>query len=194
MILNVDSVISIFVEPIMVKAFEVIEKINEIKTDKPLMQVVMPLPEFWNEYRHNSLKKIPLFKNPEDPAKVISNIYHFHKGRKNLPRLKESDNSPILKNKGKGLLTQSEVSDLMKKYNIPLAETKIVSLFEINNNEFQYPLVLKAVGKDIIHKSELNAVQLNIKNREELIAKAVEMEKKLLHTYIFNSTFFNCKI
>jgi len=59
---NVDSVISIFVEPIMVNAFEVIEKINEIEPQKPLMQVVMPLPEFWNQYRLNSKKKIPSIK------------------------------------------------------------------------------------------------------------------------------------
>ena len=67
----------------------------------------------------------------------------------------------------------------MKNYNIPIAETKIVSHYEIDNHNFQYPLVLKAVGKDIIHKSELNAVHLNIKSREELAAKADEMVKSL---------------
>jgi len=176
---NVDSVISIFVEPIMVNAFEVIEKINEIEPQKPLMQVVMPLPEFWNQYRLNSKKKIPLFRNPEDPAIVISNVLHFHSGRKDAQRLKKSKMNSFLKNKRNGFLNQEEVSALMKNYGIPLAETKIVNHYEINNREFQYPAVLKAVGKDIIHKSELNAVHLNIKNREELIAKADEMEKSL---------------
>ncbi|OGU76112.1 MAG: acetyl-CoA synthetase [Ignavibacteria bacterium RBG_16_34_14] len=181
---NVDSIISVFVEPIMVNAFEVIERINEIKPAKPLMQVVMPLPEFWDQYRLNSKKKIPLFRNPENPAKVISNILRFYSGKKETLRLKKSKDDSFLKNKGNGFLTQEKVSALMKNYNIPLAETRIVSHYEINNRDFQYPVVLKAVGRDIIHKSELNAVHLNIKNREELIRKAEEMEKSL-HTQEF---------
>ncbi len=51
---NVDAVISVFVEPIMVKALPVIESINDIKSEKPIFQVVMPLPEFWQEYRTES--------------------------------------------------------------------------------------------------------------------------------------------
>ncbi|HEX9739550.1 MAG TPA: acetate--CoA ligase family protein, partial [Ignavibacteriaceae bacterium] len=172
---DVDSVISIFVEPIMGDAFEVIEKINEVIVSKPLLQVVMPLPEFREKYRLNSKKKIPLFRNPEDPAKVISNVLHFFSGRKNITRLKKSVSSSFLTNKQKGFLNQQDVSSLMKYYKIPVAETKIVSSSQISNNEFKYPLVLKAVGEKIIHKSELKGVALNIKNKSELIKTTKEM-------------------
>ena len=47
---NVDAVVSIFVEPVMVNAFEVIESVNSIKSEKPIYQVCMPLPEFWSKY------------------------------------------------------------------------------------------------------------------------------------------------
>ncbi len=77
---NVDAVISVFVEPVMVPSFNVIENINSIKSEKPIFQVVMPLPEFWENYRLNSKYKKPLFKNPEEPAKVISHIL-FHSGK-----------------------------------------------------------------------------------------------------------------
>jgi acetyltransferase len=63
----------------------------------------------------------------------------------------------------------------MKYYKIPLAETKIVSSSQISNDEFKYPLVLKAVGEKIIHKSELKGVALNIKNKSELIKTTKEM-------------------
>ena len=76
---NADVVVSIFVEPIMVPAFEVIEGINNIVSEKPIFQVVMPLPESWEKYRRDSLTKKPLFRNPEDPAKVISNILFYSK-------------------------------------------------------------------------------------------------------------------
>ncbi len=176
---NVDSVISLFVEPIMVNAFGVIEKINEIEPSKPLMQVVMPLPEFWNEYRLNSKKKIPLFRNPEDPAKVLSNMIHFYSGRKKVGRLNKSGKASSLNNAGNEFLSQNGISKLLKKYKIPFAESKIVNLNKIRISDFQFPLVLKAVGKDIIHKSELNAVHLDILSKEELILKAEEMMKRL---------------
>ena len=76
---NVDVVVSIFVEPIMVPAFDVIEGINSIVSNKPIFQVVMPLPESWEKYRRDSITKKPLFRNPEDPAKVISNILFYSK-------------------------------------------------------------------------------------------------------------------
>ena len=80
---NVDAVISVFVEPIMVPAMPVIEGINEIvdhpfgKSKKPIFQVVMPLPEFWNQYRKESKTKRSLFRRPEDPAVVIGNMLKF---------------------------------------------------------------------------------------------------------------------
>ena len=83
---NVDAVISVFVEPIMVKALPVIEGINDIKSEKPIFQVVMPLPEFWQEYRTESKTKRSLFKRPEDPAVVINNLLKFQ----NKTRLKKA--------------------------------------------------------------------------------------------------------
>ncbi|MGB5288106.1 MAG: CoA-binding protein, partial [Ignavibacteriaceae bacterium] len=63
---NVDAIISVFVEPIMVPAMPVIEGINGIISGKPIFQVVMPLPEFWEKYRKESKTKRSLFRRPED--------------------------------------------------------------------------------------------------------------------------------
>lgn len=174
---NVDSVISVFVEPIMVDAFEVIEKINEIEPSKPLLQVVMPLPEFWEKYRLNSKKKIPLFRNPEDPSLVLSKVLKYCSAKNEQPRLKKQKNSE-LKNE-KGFLSQEKLIPLLNNYNIPLVKTEILSFNDLEKNEFSYPVVLKAVGENIIHKTELNAVALNIKTKDELINKAKEMADKL---------------
>ncbi len=88
---NVDAVISVFVEPIMVKALPVIEGINDIKSEKPIFQVVMPLPEFWQEYRTESKTKRALFKRPEDPAVVINNLLKFQNKKANNGRIKKKD-------------------------------------------------------------------------------------------------------
>ena len=136
----------------------------------------MPLPEFWNQYRKESKTKRSLFKRPEDPAVVIGNMLKFknkpeHDGRlKSQPvKLKE-----VNFQKGK-LLNQDEVSKISKHYNFPFVQTKILSYDKLKNSNLQFPVVLKAVGEKIIHKSELKGVVLNIKDKIELIKNADEM-------------------
>ena len=174
---NVDAIISVFVEPIMVKALPVIEKINDINSDKPIFQVVMPLPEFWAEYRKKSKTKKPLFRNPENPAVVIAGMLKFKNRPHNTGRLTAGTLIKInLKNSAGKFLSQREVQSLADSYSLPLIKDKLVSLNDITKPDVEYPVVLKAVGKDIVHKSDLHGVILNIGSKEELIRKAEEMK------------------
>ncbi len=174
---NVDSVISVFVEPIMVKALPVIEGINEIKSTKPIFQVVMPLPEFWQEYRTNSVTKLALFKKPEDPAVVISNMLSFNNKKSNANRIKleESIEDFKLVEKFGRFLSPNEVAQLCNHYKLPLVKDEILSIQELSKKEIHFPIVLKAVGEKIIHKTDLKGVALNIKTKENLIKTAEEM-------------------
>jgi len=180
---NVDAVISVFVEPIMVPAMPVIEGINEImgihsfgKNDKPIFQVVMPLPEFWDQYRKESKTKKSLFRRPEDPAVVIGNILKFKNKPSNKSRL--SSNSVQIKGlqfAGNKFLTQEEVIKISEHYNLPIIKTQLFKYDELKNADLKLPIVLKAVGEKIIHKTELRGVILNIKSKDELIKTADEM-------------------
>jgi len=177
---NVDAVISIFVEPVMVPAMPVIENVNDIQSSKPIFQLVMPLPEFWEEYRKNSKLKKSLFRRPEEPAVVISNLLKF----KNKPGIDGRLRANYTKIEGinfAGLndkfLTQQEVKKVADCYNLPIIQSHILKYNELKNSELEFPIVLKAVGEKIIHKSDLKGVTLNIKNREDLIINANEMKK-----------------
>jgi acetate---CoA ligase (ADP-forming) len=174
---NVDSVISVFVEPIMVKALPVIEGINDIQTDKPIFQVVMPLPEFWDEYRTESKSRRSLFRNPEDPAVVIGNlIKHSSHDRKAVRLSKNSLQSKIDFSDYTGnFLPQEKVDALYSQYNLPIIKNLILNFDELKKSDLDFPVVLKAVGEKIIHKSDLQGVVLNIENKEELIKAAEEM-------------------
>ena len=173
---NVDAVISVFVEPIMVPALPVIEGINSIKAGKPIFQVVMPLPEFWDQYRKNSKTNRSLFRRAEDPAVVIGNMLKFNNKPSNQNRLqpKTLKLNNIQIEKGK-FLPQEDVIQISDYYELPIIKTQIFNYEELKTIELNFPDVLKAVGEKIIHKSELNAVVLNIKNKEELIKSADEM-------------------
>jgi acetate---CoA ligase (ADP-forming) len=172
---KVDVVVSIFVEPIMVPAFEVIEGINSIASDKPIFQVVMPLPESWERYRKYSIIKKPLFRNPEDPAKVISNTL-FYSQRKNLGKYLTSRTSKIDLGDSSGFIDHAHIKILCNAYDIPLVRSLVVKKNAIIKCEpSYYPLVLKGLSKNVVHKSELNAVKLNLKNQKELIQAELEI-------------------
>ena len=173
---NVDAVISVFVEPIMVPAMPVIEGINEIESDKPIFQVVMPLPEFWELYRKKSKTKRPLFRRPEDPAVVIGNMIKFKNKPTNKNRLQpKSEYVAGIKLKQDRFLSQDEVIKISDHYNLPIIKTYLLKYEELKTADLKFPVVLKAVGEKIIHKSELKGVVLNIKDKDELMKIADEM-------------------
>ncbi|MGA9292375.1 MAG: acetate--CoA ligase family protein [Ignavibacteriaceae bacterium] len=176
---NVDAIISVFVEPVMVDAFKVIENVNSIKSEKPLFQVVMPLPEFREKYRKHSKTKLPLFRKAEEPAQIISNIlFYTNKKQKQPLAVKEKNQGKTdLKNQlTDGWLSTEQINILAENYDLPVVKTLIINPGEINKNDLEYPLVLKGISKNVLHKTEMNAVKINIKNREELASAEMDIK------------------
>ena len=192
---NVDAVISIFVEPVMVPAFPLIEEINDVKSDRPIFQVVMSLPEFWEEYRTNSKFKTPLFRNSEEPAKVIANMLFYSKKKKKS--VNKPGNIVEINPYKNGFLDLPEVKELSTKYNLPLSEDRLVEPNVIIKivDEIEYPVVLKGISSKAIHKTEFKGVIVDIKDKEDLLSavnevtknfknKDVQVEKFLIQPFI----------
>jgi len=180
---NVDAVISIFVEPVMVAPFEVIEGVYSINSKKPILQVAMPLPEFWNKYRNESQKKIPLFRNPEDPVEILSNMFFYLKTTNKLEINRNeyfemiNRKAVVKKNFSAGFLPQDEVNKICLEYNIPLVKQAFIKPDELKFYKPEtFPLVIKGINKSVIHKSELDAVKLNVNSKEELLLRGKEIE------------------
>ncbi len=172
---NVDAVISIFVEPVMVKAFPVIEAINEIESGKPVFQVCMPLPEFWEEYKANSATRKPVFKSPEEPAEVISNLLFWSEKQKRLRENKrcysELGKSENIKKYDyhPAYLTPELTVKLLSEYNLKPLPGKIIPAEEsVKIDKDLFPVVLKVISKDIVHKSDYKGVIVNIPDKKEL--------------------------
>ncbi|MBN1300784.1 MAG: acetate--CoA ligase family protein [Melioribacteraceae bacterium] len=182
---GVDSVISIFVEPVMVDPMEVAEAVNSINSEKPLLQVIMPRPEFWSCYRQQSQYSKPLFRNPEEPPAIISNMLR-HKKTKEKIALHSSVYLNLLNSNlsseqfRSGYLDQPDLSKIAEIYNIPVVKEFVVGSEAISNlTGLTYPVVLKAVGEKLIHKSDLGAVKLNIGSYEELKIAAQSIRMNL---------------
>ncbi len=181
---NVDSVISLFVEPGVVKPMPVTLAINKIESEKPILSVIMPKPEFWKEYRNIPEPRKPIFKNPEEPAEVISNML-FHSsvkeirknGEKEIADLFASQNQNQFSN-STGFINQTEIGRICEHYKFPVIKQKLISPDEIDSEEIDfYPIVVKGISKEVVHKSEFDAVKLNIQNRDELLIVVKEINE-----------------
>jgi len=199
---NVDAVISIFVEPIMIQPFDVVESVSDIKTEKPIIQVDMPMPEFWDKYMLDSQKHLPIFKNPEDPALVLSKMLFFNK-QKNKIAVQKHEYKELLNIKkssqivfSDGFISQEEIQEVADYYKLPLVKSKIINPKKLSDiNDAFFPLVIKGLNKNVVHKSDINAVKLNIKNMGELAEAAesiqisfnnngFEVENYLIQNYV----------
>ncbi len=87
------------------------------------------------------------------------------------------------------VLTEYESKELLKEIGIPIPPQKLtVSKEETLDaaEDIGYPLVLKLMAEDIVHKSDTGAVKLNLKSKEEvaraydeLMAIPSKVEKKI---------------
>jgi acetyltransferase len=173
---NVNAVISIFVEPVMVQPLPVVSALEQISSAKPLFQVVLPLPEFWQSFNELPGNHKVLFRRPEDPAAVIANLLFYRESMQPKP-LPTYTPSPFPLPSTHDWIPEELTRDILKHYHIPLAAGEIFKVYELEERarDLEYPVVLKGLADHVTHKSELNFVRLNIKTPEDLIETAIEM-------------------
>jgi acyl-CoA synthetase (NDP forming) len=91
--------------------------------------------------------------------------------------------SELLKTKleaNETVLTEFESKELLKEIGISIPNQELASTKEetiIAANKIGFPVVLKLIAEDIIHKSDTGAVKLNIKNKDETIAAYDDLMK-----------------
>jgi len=90
--------------------------------------------------------------------------------------------------KEKRPLLETEAKELLKEYGIPVPDFKLIkSEDEITGlaKEINFPIVMKIVSPDIIHKTDAGGVKINIKDEteaesayQEIISRAKNYNKK----------------
>ncbi len=91
--------------------------------------------------------------------------------------------SELLKNKlesNQTVLTEFESKNLLKEIGIPIPEQELVTTKEetiVVAKKIGFPVVLKLMAEDIVHKSDTGAVKLNINNEVEIADAYDELMK-----------------
>jgi acetyl-CoA synthetase (ADP-forming) len=89
------------------------------------------------------------------------------------------------------LLLEPEAKEVVKAYGIPVTRYKVAKSLEEAvkyAEEIKYPVVMKIVSRDVVHKSDAGGVKVNLKNAEEVKKAYREIEenvKKAVGNYRF---------
>ena len=142
---------------------------------------------------------IPTFDTPERAVRAFMDIYRFSKNIEmlqqipsRLPRRPEYDRETAknLIRKGLGaqnyLLTELEAKALLSSYGIPVnrMETAVTKEEVVQKAQsIGFPVVMKINSREITHKSDANAVFLNLKNENDA-SKA--FDKIIWNAHVYN--------
>lgn len=181
---NLDSLIVILGPPLMFDTVEIAHSIcRAVKTtDKTCMLVLMSQDDIIPRLRVLDPKHPPLFRFPEDAARAIGEMLH-HKQWRKIPigKYKRFDVQKnivesVLKSqtkKGEFYINFGEVYKVLTAYGLPIIKSCVAK--EVPGsikcaNELGYPIVIKAVGRELVHKTEIGGVAIDIHNDDELAA------------------------
>jgi acetyltransferase len=124
---------------------------------------------------------VPCFDFPEKAIQTISAMYRYARFLKlpqfSLKRFDDVDSTRVKKvikaarMDSRVVLLSTEAADLVEAYGIPVPQNKLA----VNSDEavkyaekFGYPVVLRIVSPDILHKTEVGGVALNLNSSTDV--------------------------
>lgn len=125
-------------------------------------------------YKHNEYiieKKEAFKKNKFQSGSSDVDILHF-KNKYNLDLSKINTIIARIKADNRTFLLSNEAQELMKACNITVPSILIARTLDeaiLASEKIGYPVVMKILSRDIIHKSDAGGVALNLENKAEVI-------------------------
>jgi acetate---CoA ligase (ADP-forming) len=187
---RIDSLIVIFIPPLVTAPEEVAAAIvagSAEAGDKPVLTNFMRA-----EGAPGILGKIPSFAFPEAAAGALARVTSYGEWRVRKPGVVPSftdirpDDARAVVNgalaRGGGWLSSLEVGDLFAAVGIPTAATRLVSTASeaaVAAAEIGFPVVLKAVGPGILHKTEVGGIRLGLADERAIEEAFSEMTSRL---------------
>ncbi|MBU2584085.1 MAG: acetate--CoA ligase family protein [Bacteroidetes bacterium] len=191
---DVDSLIIIFVEPVMIDSFDVLSFLSIVQKNsrKPVLLTAFPLPRFWGRWGKLGDKETIIYKSLELPPKILRHLWErklrieeLNANRKSLSKLKTKERDDLQKifdrNKDQ-LIQQKDLQAVCKKLKLPIVKSMLVENLKEAKQKFKslkFPIVLKVESPDVIHKSDIGGVITNIKNLQELESAFKQIRQNL---------------
>ncbi len=187
---GVDSVLAIFIPPIATDAETVARAIVEGTRDagdKPVLAIFMSA-----RGAPAILQPIPSYAFPEPAAMALARAVEYGQWRRRPPGsvpefgdLRPDDARAVVEaalGRGGGWLDPLECNRLLAAFGVPAAPLLLApdpAAAAHVAGEVGFPVVLKAVGPAILHKTEVGGVRLGLENAGAVRAAAEQMASRL---------------
>jgi acyl-CoA synthetase (NDP forming) len=139
---------------------------------------------------------IPTYRHPEIPARIISRAVAYDARRRQpsgqMPRYADIDLSKIksicakaLVEHGSGWLTTEETHAVLTAMKLPLAQGAVANTAEEAvklASKIGVPVTVKLASRQIIHKTEIGAVRLNLQSEQEVREAFTDIRRCLEQT------------
>lgn len=176
---GVDMAMVINVTPVLASPTDILEVIGEVSRarSKPVLAVMMATDEFYESVKH--IRDLPpVYRFPEPAARVFLLLSRYgawvrRPAEETEPEFDTDDAEveSILARTADGYLEPEDAFRVLDLYGIPLARWRKVSTAEEaleSAREIGYPVVLKAVASGLVHKSDVGAVQVDLRDDRDL--------------------------
>ncbi len=180
---NVDAVMIIMTPQAMTEIAETAEKIVDIaaEADIPIVAAFLGDAEISKGVKLLNAGGVPNFATPEPAANALSAMYRYHVQKmKPLPSFEtfKVDKEAVRKvfdnvkeGEGRDMVVDYEARGVLEAYGIPVPRAKVCATpaEAVKYAEtISYPIVLKIASPDVLHKTEVGGVKVNIKTPEQL--------------------------
>jgi len=186
---GIDSLLVVSVPPIMVSAMDIISGIEELRRQfpKPILGVVMAPEDFFRELNEKRPNHMAIYHFPESAVRALAAMERYRQWREQpVGEVKqyEVDRAAAealledVRRQGRSQLTMNEGLRLVETYGIPVVRSVVAKNYaelEERARGFHFPVALKAMAPDIVHKTEAGGVALDLRTPEELTGAARKM-------------------
>jgi acetyltransferase len=185
---NIDGMLIIFTQQAVSESVEIAKGIVELVRSKTYQNKTI-LTSFMGNgavQEANSIlnaNNIPTYSTPEQAIKTYMYMYQYQRNVELIYETPEElpvDASPpkrpimvILRNaalEGREVLTEDEAKKVLKYYNFPVVKTAVANNVDeaiAISRQMGYPVVLKILSPQIVHKSDVGGVILNVDSDAE---------------------------
>lgn len=192
---GVDAVIVVFVHPVYIDAIQIanaIIKVSKKQKVKPVLCVFMGKKYEGSGIDELQRAGLPTYLFPESAAMALAAMEKYHriktKPKGKVVNFDDVDKKAAAKiiekvqNEGRERLTDLEVNRVLAAYGIPMPTFALVKTLEETvriTEETNYPVVLKVISPEVVHKSDVGGVILDLRNEAELVRGYMRLQDNL---------------
>lgn len=190
---GIDGLIVLFVSPIMINAVEVARAIIAAGRDRrlPILTCFMGKEQGRQGVEELRQAGMPVYLFPEEAARAMAGMLRYGRLRdrpEGKPPAFATDRARVRAildaagAAGRSVLTLEESSDLLAAYGLPLAPSRIARTQDeaiAAAAAIGFPVVVKGLAEGLVHKTEKGAVQMDLRNSDDVARACREIALRL---------------